>query len=602
MSSRYAIGIDLGTTHSALAEVDPDLSEGDEIALESLPIPQSIAPGEVDRRKLLPSFAYLAEGAGLGPNALDLPWERGGMIGVGEVARSLGSKSPSRLVASAKSWLAAEGHDPRAAILPEGAEAGPKLSPLEAATRYLTHLRQAWEAHHGTPIADHDVVITVPASFDPGARELTSEAARAAGLGHAVLLEEPQAALYSWIQKRGAGWRKDVAPGDVILVVDVGGGTTDFSLILVTDEGGTLGLTRLAVGDHILLGGDNMDLLLAHRAKERIEAGGAMLDSAQWSGLVRAACEAKEKLLSEGAPESVPVATLGKGSKLVGGTLKTELSRQDAEELICEGFFPEVPIDAAPARRTRAALTRIGLPYAHDAAITRHLAAFLSRQKQATEGVAGMRPRAGSFVHPSRLLFNGGVLKSPVLRARLLRSLNGWLRADGGQDVVLLAGEDLDLAVARGAAYYAHVRRGQGVRIRGGTAKSFYVGVESAMPAVPGMQPRVSALCIAPFGMEEGTSAPPAPVELGLVVGEPVEFRFFGSSVRRDDVPGTTIERWEGQMEELAPIRASLPAEGRKEGEVVPVRLEAHVSETGVLRLDAVSRKGERWKVELFTR
>jgi hypothetical protein len=417
-----------------------------------------------------------------------------------------------------------------------------------------------------------------------------------------VLLEEPQAALYSWIQKRGAGWRKDVAPGDVILVVDVGGGTTDFSLILVTDEGGTLGLTRLAVGDHILLGGDNMDLLLAHRAKERIEAGGAMLDSAQWSGLVRAACEAKEKLLSEGAPESVPVATLGKGSKLVGGTLKTELSRQDAEELICEGFFPEVPIDAAPARRTRAALTRIGLPYAHDAAITRHLAAFLSRQKQATEGVAGMRPRAGSFVHPSRLLFNGGVLKSPVLRARLLRTLNGWLRADGGQDVVLLAGEDLDLAVARGAAYYAHVRRGQGVRIRGGTAKSFYVGVESAMPAVPGMQPRVSALCIAPFGMEEGTSAPPAPVELGLVVGEPVEFRFFGSSVRRDDVPGTTIERWEGQMEELAPIRASLPAEGRKEGEVVPVRLEAHVSETGVLRLDAVSRKGERWKVELFTR
>jgi molecular chaperone DnaK (HSP70) len=600
--SRYAIGIDLGTTHSALAEVDPDLSEGEEIALSSLEVPQSIAPGEVAGRKLLPSFAYLAEGAGLGAGALDLPWRKGESVGVGEIARALGGKSPGRLVASAKSWLAAEGHDPRAAILPEGGGDGPRLSPLEASTRYLTHLRRAWEAHHDTSIAEHDVVITVPASFDPGARELTSEAAEAAGLGHAVLLEEPQAALYSWIQKRGSAWRRDVAPGDVILVIDVGGGTTDFSLILVTDEGGALGLTRLAVGDHILCGGDNMDLLLAHRAKERIEASGAVLDAGQWSGLVRACCDAKEKLLSENAPETVPVATLGKGSKLVGGTLKTELSKKDVEELLCEGFFPEVAIDAAPAKRTRAGLTQIGLPYAHDAAITRHLAAFLSRQKLAIEGVAALADRAGTFVHPSRLLFNGGVLKSPVLRERLLRTLNGWLKADGGHEVVVLSGEDLDLAVARGAAYYAYVRRGKGVRIRGGTAKSFYVGVEGAAPAVPGVAPKVSAICIAPFGMEEGTSAPPAPIELGLVVGEPVEFRFFGSSLRRDDVPGTVVERWEGQMEELSPIRASLPAEGHKEGEVVPVRLEAHVSETGVLSLHAVSRKGERWKVELFTR
>lgn len=605
MTTRYAIGIDLGTTHSAIAEVDPDLSEGDEIALEVLSVPQTTAPGQVENKRLLPSFAYLADGAQLPPNALALPWgEPAGQIGVGEIARSLGQKTPGRLVGSAKSWLAADGTDRRSPSLPESGDPSlQKISPLEASTRYLAHLREAWEAaHDGASIADHDVVITVPASFDPVARELTSEAASAAGLGHAVLLEEPQAALYSWIQKSRGSWREQVKPGEVILVVDLGGGTTDFSLIAVLEDQGTLELRRIAVGDHILLGGDNMDLLLAHRAKGRLEESGATLDAVQWTSLVRAACEAKEVLLGKSAPDTAPVAVVGRGSKLIAGTLRTELSKKDVEELIVEGFFPVVPVTATPERRARAALTRLGLPYASDAAVTRHLAQFLTRQSKSMEDVPGYAAQGRSFVHPTAVLFNGGVLKSTVIRERLVSTLNGWIESDGGAPARILGGEELDLAVARGAAYFAHVRRGKGVRIRGGTAKSFYVGVESAMPAIPGMEPPVSALCIAPFGMEEGSSAPPAPQELGLVVGEPVRFRFFSSSVRRDDAPGTMIDRWEGQLEELARIGATLPAEGRKEGDVVPVRLEASVSEVGVLELSAVSRKDERWKVELSTR
>ena len=451
-------------------------------------------------------------------------------------------------------------------------------------------------------IAEQDVVITVPASFDPVARELTSEAASAAGLGHAVLLEEPQAALYSWIQKSRGQWRDEVKPGEVILVIDLGGGTTDFSLIAVMESGGALELRRIAVGDHILLGGDNMDLLLAHRAKGRLEEGGATLDAVQWSALVRAACDAKEALLGKNAPETAPVTVVGRGSKLIASTLRTDLSKNDVEELVVEGFFPKVPVTAMPERRARTALTRLGLPYASDAAVTRHLAQFLTRQREATDELPGYAGGKGTIVHPTAVLFNGGVLKSQVIRERLLGTLDGWLTADGGKPVRVLGGEELDLAVARGAAYFAYVRRGHGVRIRGGTAKSFYVGVESAMPAIPGVEPPVSALCIAPFGMEEGTTAPPAPQELGLVVGEPVRFRFFSSSVRRDDQPGTMIDRFEGQLEELAKITATLPAEGRKEGDVVAVRLEASVSDLGVLELRAVSRKDERWKVELSTR
>ena len=608
-SPSFAIGIDLGTTHSALSYVELDLSEGEQVAQRVLEIPQSTAPSQVEARPLLPSFLYLPHPGELAEGALALPWDGAPPVAVGELARSLGAKTPMRLVSSAKSWLCHPGVDRRAPILPPGlppdAADVAQISPLEASIRYLSHLRDAWDAKHpDAPIAAQDVVITVPASFDPAARELTAEAARAAGLDHAVLLEEPQAALYSWIQQSEGAWRAEVRVSDVLLVIDLGGGTTDFSLIAVLEREGALELRRIAVGDHILLGGDNMDLALAHTVRAKLEAEGHRLEAWQVTALTHACRAAKEALLAEGAPDAAPIVVPSRGSRLIGGSLRTELTRDEVERVLVEGFFPAVAADARPFARPRGALTQLGLPYAQDAAVTRHLAAFLGKQIGATADLEGFgpSPEGATFLHPTAVLFNGGVLKAPVLAGRILHTLQGWLAAEGAPPARLLGGADLDLAVARGAAYYAYVRRGRGVRIRGGTAQSFYVGVESSMPAVPGIEPPVSALCVAPFGMEEGTEAEAAPQEVGLVVGEPVTFRFFGSSVRRDDGPGTLLERWQGELEELSRIEATLTSADRATGEFVPVRLRAAVTEVGTLRLEAFARDGERWRVELDVR
>jgi len=303
----------------------------------------------------------------------------------------------------------------------------------------------------------------------------------------------------------------------------------------------------------------------------------------------------------------VPLVVPSRGSKLIGGSLRTELTRAELTQTILEGFFPQVEGSARPVSRARAGLTQLGLPYAQDPAVTRHLAAFLGRQVAALaelEGVRATMPEGASFLHPTAVLFNGGVFKSPLLVERILQTLNGWLAADGAAPARLLEGADLDLAVARGAAYYGYVRRGKGVRIRGGTARAYYVAIESAMPAVPGLEPPVQALCVAPFGMEEGTEAELPAQEFGLVVGEPVHFRFFGSSVRRQDQVGTLLDYWQPEeLQELDEIQASLPSEGRTPGEVVPVKLHARVTEAGTLELEAVPRAtGERWKVEFDVR
>jgi hypothetical protein len=394
--------------------------------------------------------------------------------------------------------------------------------------------------------------------------------------------------------------------GDIILVIDLGGGTADLSLIAVTESEGALELTRVAVGDHILLGGDNMDLALAHVVRAKLAAEGKQLDLWQLQALTHGCRSAKETLLTDLDVGAVPVVVPSRGSRLIGGTLRTELTRDEVTGTLIEGFFPLVDASARPAVRARTALTKLGLPYAQDAAVTRHLAAFLARQLGATADLPGFEaaPEGSSILHPTAVLFNGGVFKAGSLAERTQQTLNGWLEAEHAPAARLLEGADLDLAVARGAAYYGYVRRGQGVRIRGGTAKSFYVGIESAMPAVPGMEPPIEAMCIAPFGMEEGTQAELPPQEVGLVVGEPVRFRFFGSSVRREDQVGSVLEHWsDGELEELEEIEADLPAETRSPGEVVPVRLQAAVTEVGTLRLDAVSRSGdERWKVELNVR
>jgi hypothetical protein len=610
---RFAIGIDLGTTHSALTYIDIAASDGEATVHGLLPIPQLTAPGAVESLALLPSFLYLPHADEMAAGDLALPWSADGHHAVGELARSRGATTPIRLVSSAKSWLCHPGVDRRATILPHDAPPEvARVSPLDASIRYLEHLRNAWDhAHPEAPFAEQDVTVTIPASFDPAARELTVEAAKAAGCSSLTLLEEPQAALYSWIESSGAGWRKQVKPGDIILVVDVGGGTSDFSLIAVLERDGNLELHRVAVGDHILLGGDNMDLTLAHVVARKLAASSTTLDAWQLRALTYACRSAKERLLGDTSAPAQPIVVPSRGSKLIGGSVRTELTGDEVGATIVDGFFPQVEASARPVSRVRVGLSQLGLPYAQDAAVTRHLAAFLGRQLGAVAELEGFfsdrvghRMEGASFLHPTAVLFNGGVFKSPLLADRTLATINAWLAAEGGAPARLLSGADLDLAVARGAAYYGYVRHGHGVRIRGGTAFAYYVGVESSMPAVPGIEPPVQALCVAPFGMEEGTEAELPALELGLVIGEPVHFRFFASSVRRQDGVGTLLDAWApDQLQELTPISATLPPEGRSPGEVVPVRLHARVTEAGTLELEAVPRSGgEPWKIEFDVR
>ena len=604
----FSVGIDLGTTNCAISCADLNQAEGDEIAIEVMPIPQLTAPGTVENRSLLPSFLYLSHPDEFSQADLALPWGEQGRFLVGEFARTRGAATPIRLVSSAKSWLCHPGVDRRGPILPpETPDDVDQVSPLQATVLYLEHIRDAWNhAHSEAPISAQEVTLTVPASFDPAARELTAEAAQKVGFGRLVLLEEPQAALYSWIHSSGRAWRDQVKVGDVILVVDVGGGTTDLSLIAVTEREGAVELRRIAVGDHILLGGDNMDLALAHLLKARLASKGTQLDLWQLQALAHGCRAAKEALLADRKAKVFPVAVPGRGSKLIGKTIRTELTRDDVEQTLVEGFFPTVDAAARPAARERGALTRLGLPYAQDPGITRHLAAFLGRQANAVGDLAGfenLESDAG-FLRPTAVLFNGGVFKARLLAERTFNTLNGWLKSAGVPGARLLEGADLDLAVARGAAYYGYVRLGRGVRIRGGAARSFYVGIESAMPAVPGLEPPIQALCVAPFGMEEGTEAELPPQTFGLVVGEPVRFRFFSSSVRRGDTVGSLLDSWApDEIEELENIEATLPADARSAGDVVPVRLHAKLTEVGTLKLEAVPRSGaDRWAVEFDVR
>jgi Hsp70 protein len=390
----------------------------------------------------------------------------------------------------------------------------------------------------------------------------------------------------------------------VVLVCDVGGGTTDLSLISVSEEAGNLALARMAVGDHILLGGDNMDLALAHTAGQHFAAKGTKLDAGQMHALWHGCRLAKETLFSNPKLTASPVTVLGRGSRVIGGAIKGELSRADVETVLVEGFFPECAPDAEPKKQRTVGLQELGLPYAADPAVTKHIAEFIRRNAEVlTQQPEGKRKKAKKNVgQPTAVLFNGGVFKADPLRRRLTELLGQWAKAAGAGKVKELYGTDLDLAVARGAAYYGLVRRGHGVRIRGGTGLAYYVGIESSLPAVPGSPPPLKALCVVPFGMEEGTEADVPGQEFGLVVGEPAEFRFLGSNVRRGDAVGTMVEEWEGQIEELAPLATTLEAAG-KEGRTVPVHLHSKVTEVGTLELWCLSRDGkQRWKLEFNVR
>lgn len=599
----HVIGIDLGTTNCALASAT--LAEDDgRAAIEDFLVPQVVHAGQVEARSALPSFLYLPSPHEFTQGALALPWDKGVGGLVGELARDHGGRVPQRLVSSAKSWLCHEGADRRGSILPaRAAEDVTRISPVEASTRYLVHLREAWNhAHPDTPLEAQEIVLTVPASFDVVARDLTAEAARAAGFERLTLLEEPQAALYAWLAAAGEAWREQVQVGDMILVCDVGGGTTDYSLIEVSEEEGNLVLDRIAVGDHILLGGDNMDLALAVTVQARLKSQGTRLEPWQFQALVHGCRNAKERLLSGEDVEACPIVIPGRGISLIGGSLKTDLKRSDVHAALLEGFFPVCDPGDHAVRNRRTGLTELGLPFESDPAITRHLASFLGVHVQDRKG----RPLRGeTFIHPSAILFNGGVMKATRLRGRVKDIVDLWLEAESGPPVRELANADLDRAVARGAAHYGRVRHGRGIRIRGGTSRAYYIGVEVSRPAVPGMAPPVKAVCVAPLGMEEGTSADLPGQEFGLIVGEPAEFRFLSSGTRRDDAVGATVDPWEPGdegIDETATLATTLEAEGR-EGAVLPVRLRTAVTEVGTLELWCVERDGPgRWRLEFDVR
>ncbi len=606
MDAQYIVGIDLGTTNSALAYSEAAAEEGGPISVHS--IPQLVNANEVADRTLLPSFLYIPGSLDFPKDAIVLPWDSEPQFVIGELARKRGAESPARLVASAKSWLSNAAVDRTTAILPwQTPEEIPKISPLQASSQYLQYLRTVWDVgdHNQSALAEQEVLLTVPASFDEEARELTRRAAEHAGLPAVTLLEEPQAAFYAWLETQGERWRERIKVGDLVLVCDVGGGTTDFSLIAVSEHNGELELKRVAVGEHILLGGDNMDLALARVLQQKLEAAGHRIDTWQLHALWHQCRIAKEKLFNDEESQKQPITLLGKGTKLIGGTISTELMRDDLDRILLEGFFPRVASEGAPAKQRRVGFQELGLPYAADPAITKHLARFLSQQVKNSPELEDIRRGPSGLACPTHVLFNGGVMKAAMLRRRVVDVLNGWLSEEGfetlGNNEVLDA-PDLEHAVARGAAYYGRARRGRGVRIRSGAARTYYIGIESAMPAVPGLEAPLKALCVVPFGMEEGTEAQIPAREFGLVVGQPAEFRFLSSTVRKQDAIGSLLEDWGDEIEELGPLEVTLKLDGQ-EGKVLPVRLETRITELGTLEVWCVSRDGaQRWKLELNIR
>jgi Hsp70 protein len=608
MNARFSLGIDLGTSNSAIAVSDLDTDE-----TRVVHVGQIVGPNQFGNLPTMASALYLPHPDEF-PGGLTTPWDEAGETGIiGQFARDHGALVPDRLITSAKSWLSNPHIDARQALLPWGSDtAETKLSPFEVSRRYLNHLKHAFLRAEGDlgrywDIADGQVVLTVPASFDEIARGLTAQAARDAGLGDVTLLEEPQAAFYAWTAQTGRQWHDLVAPGDIVLVCDVGGGTADFSLIAVTDVGGSLELERISVGEHVLLGGDNMDLALAYTIQSKLEDEGKTLDSWQFLSLTHAAASAKIALFQDGNLTEAPIAVPSRGSGLLASTLSTSLDRATLEQVVLDGFMARTALHEQPVEDRRGGLREFGLPYASDPVISKHLARFLLRSlrnvraSETLSRLVGDRGN-GDALMPTAVLFNGGVFKAAPIRTRVLELLATW---NGGQPIRELLGAEPDLAVARGAAIYGrHRATGKGMRIKAGAARSYYVGLESSGLAVPGMKPKVKALCVVPQGMQEGSELLIEGREFGLVTGRPAEFRFFSSSVRSGDAAGQVLPDAERELEETSLLEVEIPAlDDQPAGQVVPVRIDAVVTELGTLELWMRHVNSDRrWKVEFQVR
>jgi molecular chaperone DnaK (HSP70) len=558
------LGIDLGTTNSALAYIREEEAErADFPPVHVLDIPQAVADGVVQPQRTLPSFLFLGE-----------------QESVGLYAREQGALTPTRLVHSAKSWLSNPQVDRTAKILPWDASEGGRLySPVDASARLISTMREAWERTNA-PFSEHEVVLTVPASFDEEARELTVEAARQAGIEKLTLLEEPAAAFYSWIANHLAQSRKNLFDGQLVLVCDVGGGTSDFTLIKVSRQGDRVDFTRTAVGRHLLLGGDNLDLTLAWLAESKLNT---QLSVRQRTALRRQCAAAKERMLADPSIEKLPITVLGTGRSLIGGTLRTEITRQEALELALDGFLPVCEKTDRPQKEEMSPFSELGLPYESDPAITRHLAAFL-------DGAGGQMPDA--------VLFNGGFFIPDVLRNRVAEVLEHW----GGRKPLVLENRDLDLAVAVGAAYYNYVRStGAGLVVQGGLPRSYYIELESNKEVT-------RAVTVVPRGTQEGSQLSLDLEGLQLVANKPVTFRLYSSLTRLEDQIGTVVEfprveLEEGRLHRHAPLNAVIRFGKPGQERSVPVKLGARLTEVGTLELWADSQVSEhRWRLQFELR
>lgn len=596
--SKFIIGIDLGTTNCTLAFAS--LEEGAD-GIEQFAIPQLTAVGTQGEALSLPSFMYFPLSEELKAQHAAISWNPSNPFCIGTLARDRGTELPSRLIASAKSWLCHGGIDRREALLPFASEdVTSKMSPLDACSELLRHLREAWDSKMSEGFIEQQILITVPASFDPSARQLVQEAAVKAGYSEILLLEEPQAAFYAWLNVHAEDWRNLLKVDDCVLVIDIGGGTTDFSLIGVADRDGDLTLRRMAVGSHLLLGGDNIDLSLAYQAKAKLEDQGHSIDDWQLQSLIHNCRRAKELLLGESPPKHVDITVMGRGSRLIGGSLKTKLTLADVRTNILEGFAPLVSPQERSAIERRSGLQQVGLPYAQDARFTCQMAKFLS--------MTGESDNTGTdnFVMPTAVLFNGGTTKALALRERLVEQLNQWAKSMGRPPIKVLSDADYDFAVSRGAVNYGKARNGKAIRIKSGTSRSFFIGVEEAVLAVPGMQPQLKAVCIAPFGLEEGSSLQLDNREFALVVGESATFRFFSHATPTLSSGviaemGTIVKHWKQELTELHPIETHLDsAEG--DGKTIRVKIRSCVTELGVLEVWCIANDGRQWKLEFDIR
>ena len=607
---RYIVGIDLGTTNSALAYVDRRQPEAQQRKIQFLDIAQLIAPGETARRSVLPSFLYLPGPYELPEGGAALPWDPARTYVVGEFAREQGALVPGRLVSSAKSWLCHAGVDRTASILPWGAGTDvDKVSPVEASCRYLRHMKESWNAlmarsDDESRLEQQCVILTVPASFDEVARELTVAAARAAGLTRVILVEEPLAAFYAWLSRHHEDWQTTMQPGQLILVCDVGGGTTDFTLVAVREgEHGTR-FDRLAVGDHLMLGGDNMDLALARHIEVQLFGQPGHMDTRRWHQLWHQCRKAKELLLSDTVSprDHVDIAVVGTGRKLIADTLKARLTREQVQSIILEGFFPKVALSDHPQISRRAGLTEWGLPYVQEAAVTRHLAAFWERFRSLLHQETGR-----ASLSPDYVLFNGGALTPASIRQRILDVIQGWFQEETGAEwaPVELENPRPELAVAIGAAYYGLVRLGEGVRVGAGSPRSYYVLVSSdgSSETEPAEPDSLRAVCLVPRGTEEGFETEISQPAFEVLANQPAAFQLLCSSTRLGDRLGEVLTVPESEVTVLPPIRTVLRFGKKGTAQTLPVRLAIRLTEVGTLELWCQSQQSaHRWQLQFDVR